>query len=67
MYCFGVVAAFFEKAFDSDEEYKCFWFFLAKSVFAVVIVENVCYKDSSYVVLTKRENLILFLFLKEGN
>lgn len=40
-------------------------FFLAKSVFAVVIVENMCYKDSSYVVLTKRENLISFLFFEK--
>lgn len=59
MYYFGIVAAFLKKSWTlmNNRNVSCF---LAKNVFAVVVVENMCYKDSSYVVLIKRENFIFF-------
>lgn len=60
MYYFGRVAAFFKKSWTLKNRNVSG--FLAKNIFAVIIVENTCYKDPSYVDLTKRELNFIFFF-----
>lgn len=66
MYYFGIVAAFLKKSWTLMKN-KNVSGFLAKSIFSVVIIENMCYKDSRYVVLTKRKLKSISFFFKEEN
>lgn len=61
MYCFGLVAVIFKYLGPWWRVEVCVYFFLLKSIFALVLVENTCYKGSGYVFFTKTQNLVSFI------